>query len=286
MPLLKETLDRFLDDRCPQLAAALSFYAVFSLPALLVLVLMAAGIFVSAEQLQARLIQEISLLMGSEAARQIQSMIDQARLSAEQGALTLVLGTAALAYGATRAFAQLQTALNVIWGIERDRGIVEGFVVKRLMSFAMVLLLAFLLVASLAVSAVLRVVSEMLGGQLPVAPPAFVFQALPSLLSLLVLPPFFAAVFVFLPDAEVAWRDVWVGAAVTTVLFEVGKLGIGFYLARMDPGAAYGAAGALALVMMWVYYSSMTLFVGAEFTQAWAARRGRGFQPRDGQPGG
>lgn len=281
MELLRQTFRRFVDDRCPELAAALSFYAVFSLPPLLILLLGTAGLVVSAEELRARLTQEISLTMGREAARQVQEMIQQARPSGDNGMASMLLGSAALVFGATRAFAQLQTALNRIWGGERERRMVRGFVGKRLVSFAMILLLALLVVVSLVASAVLRAAGELIGGWIALPVPAPLLQVIPSLLSLLLFPPFFAALFVILPDAKVAWRDAWVGAAVTTILFEAGKSGIGLYLAEVDPARLFGAAGALALVLLWVYYSTVIVFVGAEFTRAWSGRRRDGPAPAD-----
>ena len=180
-----------------------------------------------------------------------------------------------LMFGALGAFIQLQAALNRAWEVKPDpsQGGVKRFIMKRLLSLGMILGVAFLLIASLVVSALLGALST------KVAFPERAFAIMDLGLSFTVLTVLFAAIYRFLPDAEVAWRDVWAGALVTSALFVLGKFAIGFYLGRSAPGDAFGAASALAIILVWVYYAGLIVLLGAEFTQAWAERRGVQIRP-------
>jgi membrane protein len=205
-------------------------------------------------------------------------MLDHAK-SPGTGPVATILGVLALLFGALGAFMQLQGALNKAWEVKPDpkKGGVRQFIAKRVLSAGMILAVAFLLMVSLAVSAVLSA----LGAKLAFVPePAL--QALDLTLSLAVITVMFAAIFRFLPDAEIAWRDVWVGALFTSMLFVLGKFAIGFYLGRSAPGDAFGAASALAVILVWIYYAGMIVLLGAEFTQAWAERRGSYKRPENG----
>jgi membrane protein len=195
------------------------------------------------------------------------------------GLFATVLGIAALTFGALGAFMQLQGALNRAWEVKPDpkKGGIRKFIAKRILSAGMILAVAFLLIVSLAVSALLSA----LGSKLAFIPePAL--HAADAILSFSVLTLLFAAIFRFLPDAEIAWRDVWTGALATAALFVVGKFVIGLYLGRSAPGDAYGAASALAVILVWIYYAGMIVLFGAEFTQAWAERRGSRKRPEKG----
>jgi membrane protein len=195
-----------------------------------------------------------------------------------------VLSGLALILGASGAFGQLQAALNRAWEVAPDpqQGGLKAFLLKRVFSFGMILSVAFLLLVSLVVSASLSAFGDALGGMLPDGVSATLLQVLNQVVSVAAVTVLFAAIFKVLPDARVALRDIWVGAAVTAVLFVVGKFLIGFYLGRSNPGEAFGAAGSLALMLVWIYYSSMILLFGAEFTQAWAEARGGGIAPERG----
>ena len=186
--------------------------------------------------------------------------------------------------GASGAFGQLQAALNRAWEVAPDpeQGGLKAFLLKRVFSFGMILSVAFLLLVSLVLSAALSAFGGALAGMLPEGVSATLLQVLNQVVSFAVIAGLFAAIFKVLPDATVAWRDVWVGAAVTAVLFVVGKFVIGYYLGRSNPGEAFGAAGSLAVMFVWIYYSSMILLLGAEFTQAWAEARGSGIAPERG----
>ncbi len=281
--LIKSSIRNFIDDECPTMAAALSYYTTFSLPPLLILILLLVGFFVDPQQAQDALSSQLGGLMGAEAQQQVLTIIEQADRPDVSRGLAGVLGIGALLFGATGVVAQLQGALNKVWEVEPDpeKGGLKNFVFKRVLSLGMILGIAFLLLVSLAVSAILSAFGDGLAGMLPGVGEPLLFL-LNFVVSLAVITLLFAAIFKVLPDAEVAWRDVWVGAIVTGVLFVLGKFAIGFYLGQSDPGEAFGAAGSLAVMLIWVYYSAMILFFGAEFTQSWAERRGSGIQPQEG----
>jgi membrane protein len=281
--MLKETVREFLGDDCMRLAAALSYYTIFSLPALLILILMVASVFIDPQDMQGRIDQQMGALIGRDGAEQIQTMIEHANRPDTGGPLAAILGIAALLFGATGAFMQLQAALNKAWDVEPDpdAGGLRNFIVKRFFSLAMILGIAFLLLVSLVISAALGAFGDVLASYLP-GVSEVLLQLLQLGVSLALISALFAAMFKVLPDADIAWRDVWVGAVVTALLFVVGKFAIGLYLGNSEPGTAYGAAGSLAVLLVWIYYSAIILFLGAEFTQVWATRRGGGVRPSKG----
>lgn len=282
LDLLKTTVQEFIDDDAPRLAAALAYYTVFSLPPILILVLLLTGFFTDAGAVEGRLISEVDDVAGSEAADQVRTMIRQAA-DFGGGVLATVLTLAALAFGATGAFAQLQAALNKAWGVAPapESGIM-GFIMKRVLSFAMILVIAFLLLVSLVLSAILGRASMEIADLLPGALSGALLRVVDVGLWIAVVTLLFAAMFKVLPDARIAWRQVWIGAFVTAVLFAMGRLLFGVFLSMSDPGSAYGAAGSLAVILVWVYFSAMIFILGAEFTQVWARRRGARIEPDDG----
>jgi membrane protein len=284
--MLTQTLKEFSDDNCMSMAAALAYYTVFSLPPLLLLIITLAGLFVDPSHVQQAIQQQVGGLVGSSGAQQIQTMVENVsqRVQGGENALTLVLAIGGLLFGATGAFAQLQQTLNRAWQIapDPDESGVMNFLGKRLLSLGMILGIAFLLLVSLVLSAAISALSGYLTQWLPAGigePLLFVVNASVSLLIITLL---FAAIFKVLPDARIAWNDVWVGAFGTALLFVVGKLLIGFYLGRSNPGEVFGAAGSLALILVWIYYSALIVFLGAEFTQVWARTKGTGITPDEG----
>jgi membrane protein len=281
--VIKRSVRDFLDDDCMTRAAALSYYTVFSLPPLLILILLLASTLLDPGDVRGGLERQLQTLMGPAGGEQVRTMLANAERPGG-GVLPTILGMAALLFGATGAFIQLQDALNRAWEVEPDpqQGGFKNFIFKRLLSFGMILSVAFLLLVSLAVSAALTAFGNALEAFTPDFLSGPLMQALHLALSLGVIAALFAAMFKVLPDATAAWRDVWVGAAVTAVLFVVGKFAIGLYIGQSNPGEAYGAAGSLALLLLWIYYSSIILLFGAEFTQAWAEQRGRGIVPEEG----
>lgn len=280
--LAKEVWTEFGHDQGPRLAAALAYYTVFSLPPLLIVVTAITGAFVEPREVEGVIITQAGELIGPEGGRQIRTMIQEAGRPEPRGLLLSILGAGALVFGATGAFVQLQAALNAVWGVERRKGGIKGFLLKRLFSFGMVMALGFLLLVSLVVTAVVSGLGGTAVEALPTGAGRYVAIALPHLLELAVIALLFAAIFKVVPDAKVSWKDVRTGALVTAFLFVAGKFLLGFHLGRSDPGSAYGAAGSLALVLVWIYYSAIIMLLGAEFTQVWARRRGKPIRPSPG----
>ena len=280
--ILKQTFSEFTDDDCPRMAAALAYYTIFSLPPLLVLIITVAGLVLSAQQVEGWIEGQVGSMLGAETASQIQTMVESAQERVSGGfSFGLILSVAGLVFGATGVFAQLQKALNTAWEVEPDpeSGGILTFFTKRVFSLGMILVVAFLLLVSLLLSSLISALAGQMGGLLPEGISSVVVWIINAAVSLAVITLLFAAIFKVLPDAKVTWRDVGVGAFVTAVLFVAGKFLIGLYIGQSDPGEAYGAAAALALLLVWVYYSAMIIFLGAEFTQIWARRHGSGIEP-------
>lgn len=285
MRFLKEIFGEFSDDNCPSMAAALAYYTIFSLPPLLVIVLFIAGSIFSPEQIEQQIVGQFSSALGEDGARQINTMMQNASEKARTGGiLPLLLSIGGLLFGATGAFAQLQKTLNRAWEVEPDpeRGGLTNFLTKRVLSLGMILVIAFLLLVSLIVSAVISGMGQYLADALPGgAGPVFLWFVDLGL-SLAIVTLLFAAIYKVLPDARISWSDVWVGSFVTAALFVIGKFAISFYLGQSNPGEAFGAAGSLAVLLVWVYYSAIIVFLGAEFTQVWAREHGEGIRPDEG----
>ena len=282
--IVKQSVDDFIDDDAPTMAAALSYYTVFSLPPLIVLLFVLLGAVLDPQDIQGSVEGQIRGLMGPEGGEQIRAIIANADRPGSGNVIAAVIGIVALVLGATGVFGQLQAALNRAWEVGPDpaQGGLKSFLVKRVFSLGMVLALAFVLLVSLVLSAALSAFGDSLGRFLPDGLSEPVLQAINVVVSFGVITLLFAAMFKVLPDAKVAWRDLWVGAAVTALLFTIGKFALGLYLGRSNPGEAFGAAGALALMLVWIYYTSMIVLLGAEFTQIWADRRGQGITPERG----
>lgn len=266
MTTLKELAREYWANRPMELAAALSYYTLLSLAPLVLMTVAVAGLVFERATVERRIVTEMGLLIGSEGSEVVQTVLRHARDPAK-GTLSVVIGTAVLLLGATTVFAQLQSSLNRIWKVEESShgsaGMLWLFVKERLLSLAMVLAVGFLLLVSLVISAAVAAIGEALGG---VSNAGIVLEALNLLVSLIVVTALFATIFKVLPDAPVAWRDVWAGAVTTSVLFTVGKSLIGLYLGRTSIGSPYGAAGSLVVMTVWVFYASMIVFLGAELT--------------------
>lgn len=280
MNLLKQTWQGFSNDNCSRMAAALAYYTIFALPPLLVLVIMICGVFFNPEDVQGRVAQEIKSVIGPSGAEQVKTMI-QAADQQKHGLLASLVSLAVLLIGASGVVVQLQGALNDVWNVKPDPEAsgIRNVLRKRLLSFAMVLGLGFLLLVSLVLTTLISSLSQQV---LPGNFPESALQLINSGVTLVVIANLFAAMFKVLPDAEVRWKDVWVGAALTAVLFVAGKFALSFYFSKADVGSGYGAAGSLILVLVWIYYSAMILLLGAEFTQAWARSRGEEIVPSEG----
>ena len=262
---------------CP---AALAYYTVFALAPLLVILLQVASLIWDPVEVRRALTYQFGSLMGQDVARQIETMIVSAEQKTSSTGPRLLLSIAGLAFGATGAFVSLQTALNQAWKVEPDpkRGGIRNFMTKRVLSLGMVLGIAFLVLVSLALSAFLSAVGEALFG----GAGELIGQVLNFTLSFAVITLLFAAMFKVLPDAKVGWRDVWVGAVATAAFFVIGKQLIGIYIGQSDPGNTFGAAGALAVLLVWIYYAAVIVLLGAVFTHAWVRAHGREIEPEPG----
>lgn len=277
---LRQTGTEFFEDNVPRLSAALAYYSIFSLAPLLLIAISIAGIFFGDDAASGVLDEQLKSSMGDTAAAAVQEMLANTRKPADNLLATLT-GLVLLVIGAGGVFGQLQDALNTVWGIgpEPGRG-VKGMIKSRFLSFSMVLGIGFLLLTSLALSAFLQGASDLVARVLPLHP--LFWGALSAVISFAVVTTLFAAILKILPDATISWRDVVGGALFTSVLFSIGKFGLGWYLGREATSSSYGSAGSLVLILLWVYYSSTILLLGAEFTQVHAKRRGREIGPSKG----
>lgn len=282
--MLRRAAAEFMEDGCPSLAAALAYYTVFSLPPLLVLLVWLASLFWGADATRHAIEGQFGRLIGESAGQEIHAILENARRPGGGNPLAGALGVAALLFGATGAFIQLQSSLNQAWEVQPDpkQGGVRNFLFKRVFSFGMILVIGFLLLVSLAVSAGLAAIGDRMGSVLPQGFSAPLLMALNAAASFAVITVLFAAIYRILPDARVEWRDVWSGSVATALLFTAGKFVLGYYLGHSDPGQAFGAASAVAVLLLWTYYSGLILLFGAEFTQQWALERGSGIRPQPG----
>ena len=280
--LLWSTIYKFFSDSCSTMAAALSFYTFFSLPALLTLLIMLVGRVMDPTQVQKAIIAQVGALIGSAGSEQVGAIISHAKRGDGPASLATLLSILALAFGATTTFAQLQDALNKIWSVKPDprRNQLRVFLAKRIFSFGIVVTVSFLLLVSLVLSTALAAAAAR--ATTLMGTPPVVLQIATSTVGFVLITALFAVMYRYLPDARIAWRDVGAGALGSALLFVLGKTVIGMYLGGANPGSAYGAAGSLAVVLIWVYYTSMVVLFGAEFTELWAERYGRGVVPERG----
>lgn len=273
--LIRETFSEWKKDKVSRLSAALAYYTIFSLAPLLIITIAVIGFFFGPEAARGEIVGQIQGMVGREGAAAIETMIENAALKKESGTWATVLGIVLLGYGASGVFSQLQDALNTIWEVKpkAGRGVLRT-IRERFLSFAMVLVIAFLLLVSLAVSAAISAMTDrMTGGG------SFLGPLVDFVLSLGVVTVLIAMLFRTLPDVKLEWRDVWFGAAITAALFTIGKIGIGLYLGRSSVTSVYGAAGSLVVLLVWVYYSAQIVLIGAEFTQVQARREGKVCEP-------
>jgi len=266
--LLKATAAEWSRDQAPRLGAALAYYAIFSLAPLLIIAVSISGFIFGREAATGQIVGQIQGLVGPDTAIAIQTMIEKSNQPAANILATLI-GIVALLFGASGVFGELQQSLNLIWDIQPkpDRGVLAA-VKDKFFSFSMVLGTGFLLLVSLAISAVLAALSNVVMGLMPGL--EVIAQVVNFLISMVVITGLFALIFKYVPDAKIAWTDVWVGASVTALLFTIGKALIGVYIGYSSLSSTYGAAASLAVILLWVYYSAQILFFGAEFTQVYA----------------
>lgn len=268
----KGAYNEFNEDKVLRLSGALAYYALFSLAPLVIIVISVAGIFFGTQAVTGQVQGQLRDFFGDQGARTIESMISATRKPSTSLIATAV-GLVTLLLGASGVFGQLQDALNTIWEVKPKPGRgIKGVLKDRFLSMTMVLGIGFLLLVSMVLSAALSALSGVMGEAFGMSP--VIAHSLHLIVSFLVITLLFAMIFKILPDATVKWNDVWSGALFTSALFTLGKFLLGFYLGRAATASAYGAAGSVVIVLLWVYYSSIILFFGAEFTQVYAKLRG------------
>jgi membrane protein len=267
--LLKQTYNEWSEDKGPRLGAALAYYAIFSIPPLMIIAIAAIG-FIYSGDITGRLQTELASLVGDETAKALLLGIEMKGV--QGGVLATVIGIGILLFGASGVFAELQDALNNIWGVKPKEEGLKGLVKGRFTSFTMVLGTCFLLLVSLIISSIVAAMSESLSTHLPGG--AALGNLLEIAVSFLVITALFSMIFKVLPDVDIRWSDVWVGAAATALLFTIGKFAIGMYIGKASIGSAYGAAGSIVVLITWIYYSAQILYFGAEFTQVYATTHG------------
>jgi membrane protein len=278
--LFKNTASEWIQDKCPQLGAALAYFTVFSLaPLVLVLLAVFGVIFGGSDHARQKITEQLQYLVDPSGIKVIQDIAANAS-KPQAGIIATTIGVILALFGASGVFGQLQDALNTVWGVKpKPGGGIMGFIRTRFLSFAMVGGVCFLLLASLTVETVLRGFSDYLKQVMPGG--HILVLALFLIFDLAVVVLLFAMIFRYLPDAKIAWRDVWVGATLTAVLFAVGKFVLGLYLGSGAAGSAYGAASSLITLLLWIYYAAQILLFGAEFTQVYANTYGTRVEPQE-----
>lgn len=277
--ILKETGTDWSKDNATRLSASLAYYTVLSMAPLLVVAVSVAGLVFGEEAARGQIASQLSSVVGPEAGEGIQTLLANAK-SPEGGTIGSIVGVIVLLFGASGVFGELQSSMNEIWKVEPKPGLgIWGFIRQRFFSFSMVLGVAFLLLVSLVLSALLTGIGSRFSSALPGG--AWLWEIVNFVVSFGVITVLFALIFQYVPDVEIKWKDVWMGAAVTALLFALGKFGLGLYLGRASVASPYGAAGSLIVLVIWVYYAAQILFMGAEFTQVYARHRGSRIQPSD-----
>jgi membrane protein len=277
--VLRETISQWIDDDASRLAASLAFYTLLSIAPLIVVAIAVAGLAFGEEAARGQIASEVGAVVGRDAGNAIQSLVANAK-TPSSGILSSVVGVSVLLVGASGVFNELQTAMNAIWEVKPKPGRgIRGVIRDRFFSLTMVLGVAFLLLVSLVISAGLAAAGRFFAERLPGG--EAIWQVANFAISLGITTLLFALTFKIVPDAKIHWHEVWVGALVTATLFNLGKLLLALYIGRSATTSAYGAAGSLVALVVWVYYSSQILFLGAEFTQVYAQRSGKRIVPSD-----
>jgi membrane protein len=276
--ILRQAATEFTNDSGMKLSAALSYYTVFSLCPVLIIIISLTGIFFGRDAVQGKIYWQINGLVGSEAALQIQDIIKNIQKS-NLSASGAILGTIILVIGATGVFTEIQDSINFIWAIKAKpkRGIVK-LILNRIISFSLIVSFGFILMVSLSVHALIDLMHDKLSSLFDVGT-VYIFEALNYCILFLVITSLFAIIFKVLPDGTVKIKDAFVGASFTAVLFLIGKFIIGFYLGNSNIGVTYGAAASIVVILLWVYYTSIILFFGAEFTKVYTMNYGSGIVP-------
>ena len=278
--ILKQTFHDFMDDKVLKLSAALSYYTIFSIAPMLIVIITLCDVFLGKEAIEGSIYGQIKNMVGSEAAIQIQQMIKNAALSGDSGWATIV-GVVTLVIGATSVFGEIQDSINFIWQLKaKPKNGLLKMLLNRLLSFSIVVSLGFILMVSLALNGIIALFSNQLSVLFPQVTMVLVY-IINLVLTFVVISVLFAIIFKVLPDAKVQWRHVIIGAVTTAILFMIGKFAIGLYLGSSKVGTAYGAAGSIVIILLWVYYSAIILYFGAEFTQVYVQHFGGKIRPNE-----
>lgn len=278
--LLLETFNNFSDDNAIKLGASLSYYTLFSLPPLLIIIISLGGIFFGEEAIKGELVNNIEDLVGTSSAQFIQGTLSNIQIN-QNGGIAAIIGTGVLIFSASTVFAEIQSSINFIWGLRTkpNKGIIK-FIINRLISFSMIASLGFILMVSLLLNSILKIISQRLLALLDIEQLNLVLM-INNAVVFLVICTLFTIIFKTLPDAKIRLRDAFAGAVFTSILFMIGKSLIGYYLSSTNIGTVFGAAASVALLMTWVYYSAIILYFGAEFTKVYADNYGEKIIPNE-----
>jgi len=275
-----QSFKNFAEDKIPKYSASLAYTTVFSFGPLLIVIIFLCSIFFGQEATQGRIYAQMQQFVGHDAAEQLQTIIKNASLSGK-GTTAAVIGIVTLLFGATAVFAEIQDSINTIWGLKaKPKKGLWKIIRNRFLSFSVVVSLGFLLLVSLAISTIIEGLSDKLKASFPDAA-VIVFYILDLVISFIVITALFSVIFKVLPDAKTKWKDILPGALASGILFMIGKFAISFYIGKSHVGTTYGAAGSLVVLLLWVYYSSMILYLGAEFAKAWISHNGFSIRPND-----
>ncbi|MFA0963992.1 YihY/virulence factor BrkB family protein [Roseivirga sp. BDSF3-8] len=269
LPIFKDTYNEFMAEDPFRHSAIISFYSIFSMPALLIIIIQVAGYFLGAKAVRGEISGQIDNMIGPDAAQQVETMISHAGTSGS-GIWMQIVGIGILLYGATTVFFQLQKSLNDFWDVRANpKNDILKLVVDRATSLGIIIAIGFILLISLVVSTALSIISDWIEAQFP-SYLIYLAMGLSIIINFGIITLVFAIIYKVLPDVEIKWRTVWIGAGVTSVLFLLGKFALSFYFSKANPGSAYGAAGSIILLLSWVSYSSLIMFFGAKFTKVYA----------------
>ena len=276
--VLKESFSTFGDDKITKLSGSLAFSTIFSMGPLLIVVISLSGIFVGREAVEGKIYEQLNGFLGADAATQLQDIIKNAAISGKSK-MAAIIGGIVLLFGATAIFSEIQDSINGIWGIKPKpkKGWIQ-FLRNRVLSFSLIVALGFLLLVSLGVNTLIDVFNSRLQFWFPDVS-VILFYIFNIILTASIVTLIFAVIFKVLPDANIRWKDVTAGAFTTALLFMLGKMAISFYISKSHVGTTFGAAGALVVLLVWVYFSAIILYFGAEFTKAWSVKYGLPIEP-------
>lgn len=278
--MIKASASEFMENNSFRLAGALAFNAIFSIPPLLIIIIRAAGYFWGEAAVSGELSTQISSAIGASAAKEVENIIQNAHMS-ESGGMAFWISIGVLIFASTTFFATLQESLNSVWNLKpKPTNSIVKMIQVRLFSFGIVLSIALLMLVSLVLSTAISILSDYLTSILPDIS-VFFIKLIDFVISTGIISVLFALIYKYLPDAIIRWKDVWVGAIVTALLFALGKFLIGFYISTSDPGSAYGAAGSIIVILIWIYYSSLIIFFGSELAQQYADKFGQRIRPKE-----